>query len=387
MSALLGNLVDIIGGGTPSKSNPGYWGGDIPWASVKDFKTTRLEVTADYITELGVSKSATNVIPAGNIIIPTRMALGKVALNIVDMAINQDLKALIAKDETVIFKPYLLRFLESKAKYLEEQGKGATVKGITLDVLRHLEVPLPHIDEQKRIAAILDEADEVRRKRQKAINLADDFLRAVFLKMFGDPISNPKSYPVGSIRDLLEEAKYGTSAKASETEGEYPVLRMGNITYQGRWNLDDLKYVDLSEKEQPKYLAHKGDLVFNRTNSRELVGKTAVYSFDYPMALAGYLIRARVNEKGNPYYISAYLNSKHGKRTLMNMCKSIVGMANINAQEMQDIKILIPPIEEQVKYQEIELTILNRLGQMNSSSDQIDELFKSLSQKAFSGQL
>ncbi len=87
------------------------------------------------------------------------------------------------------------------------------------------------------------------------------------------------------------------------------------------------------------------------------------------------------------YYISAYLNSKHGKKTLVNMCKSIVGMANINAQEMQDVKILIPPVEEQNQYQEIELATHGRLKKMYSSTSELDSLFNSLSQKAFAGEL
>ena len=94
----LGEVLSFKGGGTPSKKSPEYWGGDIPWASVKDFKTTVLSKTQDSITSLGVSNSATNIIPKGSIIIPTRMALGKVAVNTVDMAINQDLKAVVAPD-------------------------------------------------------------------------------------------------------------------------------------------------------------------------------------------------------------------------------------------------------------------------------------------------
>ncbi|WP_422490984.1 restriction endonuclease subunit S [Endozoicomonas sp. ALE010] len=383
----LGELVDIKGGGTPSKRVEKYWNGDIPWASVKDFKGSLITKTQNYITREGVENSATNIIPAGTLIVPTRMALGKVALTGCDMAINQDVKALLIKDKNQLSTDYLLRFLGNSSGFIEAQGQGATVKGIKLEVLRELALPLPPLAEQKRIAAILDKADQLRQKRQQAIALADDFLRSVFLDMFGDPVTNPKGFPVGSIRDLLAEAKYGTSAKASETDGEYPVLRMGNITYGGKWNLTDLKFVDLSHADKPKYLARQGDLIFNRTNSRELVGKTAVYDFDYPMALAGYLIRGRVNERGNPYYISAYLNSRHGKKTLLTMCKSIVGMANINAQEMQNIKILMPPIDLQNKYQQIELAVRDRLGMMTVSSSEMGTLFHSLSQKAFAGEL
>ncbi|MBO2552366.1 restriction endonuclease subunit S [Shewanella algae] len=253
--------------------------------------------------------------------------------------------------------------------------------------LKETYVPVPPLAEQKRIAAILDKADALRRKRQQAIDLADQFLRSVFLDMFGDPVTNPKKFPVGTIRDMVESANYGTSAKASETVGKYPVLRMGNITYQGGWDFSDLKYIDLTEKELPKYLVYQGDLLFNRTNSRELVGKTAVYDQSEPMAFAGYLVRVRTNVKGNTHYLSGYLNSAHGKSVLVGMCKSIVGMANINAQELQDIKILIPPVELQNQYEQIVTALKERMANHHSSLKELNDLFASLSQGAFAGKL
>ena len=259
------------------------------------------------------------------------------------------------------------------------------VKGIHLypkDVQR-LKIPLLSLTEQKRIAAILDKANAIRRKREKAIQLADEFLRSVFLDMFGDAATNPKKWPEGTIRELVSEAKYGTSKKANGYEGKYPILRMNNITYKGFLDLSDLKYIDMDEKEESKYLVKNGDLLFNRTNSKELVGKTAVYNKDEAMAVAGYLIRVRSNEKSNPNYISAYLNSKHGKATLFGMCKSIIGMANINAQELQDIKILIPPIKLQNKYAEIVGDVYEKKKKLSKALDESKILIKSLTQSAF----
>ncbi len=270
---------------------------------------------------------------------------------------------------------------------LERFVEGAGVPTLNRNLVHDELIPLPPLEEQKRIAAILDKADSVRRKRQQAIDLADDFLRSVFLDMFGDPISNPKGFKKGTIRELIESANYGTSGKASETEGKYPILRMGNITYEGGWDFTNLKYLDLSEKDEPKYLTQKGDLLFNRTNSKELVGKTAVFDEDEPMAIAGYLIRVRPNEHGNNYYISGYLNSFHGKQTLLNMCKSIVGMANINAQELQDIKILLPPIELQNEYEQIVRATKSKLKSFEKSAELLEDNFNSLSQKAFAGEL
>lgn len=291
-------------------------------------------------------------------------------------------------DERYIDKNYLRYAINSKLDLIIDQAHGGVgLKHITKGKLEAVEILLPSLPEQKRIAAILDRADAIRRKRQQAIQLAEDFLRAVFLDMFGDLVTNPKGFPVGTVRDLVDTANYGSSEKASETEGEFPMLRMGNITYSGAIDFSGLKYVDLSKKDQPKYLVEKGDLLFNRTNSKELVGKTAVYDRDDVAAIAGYLIRVRMNEKGNSYYVSGYLNSTHGKSTLQNMCKSIVGMANINAQEMQNIQILLPPIEIQNKYAAIFQATKQRLRSQSQSEGNLADLFAALSQKAFRGEL
>ena len=285
-----------------------------------------------------------------------------------------------------IDKRYFYWALHRVVAEIEAMARHAVIANVSVTDLREFQIPLPPLPEQKRIAAILDKADTIRRKRQQAIQLADDFLRAVFLDMFGDPVTNPKGFPVGTIRDLVDTANYGSSAKASETEGEFPMLRMGNITYSGAIDFSGLKYVDLSKKDQPKYLVEKGDLLFNRTNSKELVGKTAVYDRDDVAAIAGYLIRVRMNEKGNSYYVSGYLNSTHGKSTLQSMCKSIVGMANINAQEMQNIQILLPPIEIQNKYAAIFQTTKQRLRSQSQSEGNLADLFSAISQKAFRGE-
>lgn len=154
------------------------------------------------------------------------------------------------------------------------------------------------------------------------------------------------AWPIMPISDLTETSQYGTSAKAG-SEGAYPILRMGNITREGHLDLSDLKYIDFSPSEAARYTTKPGDLLFNRTNSAELVGKTAVVRDEKPYAFAGYLVRIRTNSLADPHYVSAYLNSTLGKRKLRSMAKSIVGMANINARELGSIRIPVPPLDEQ----------------------------------------
>ena len=278
-------------------------------------------------------------------------------------------------------EPMRLRYDVISFGAVPRRRRAATDRFLELDA-----GAFPNLKEQRRISAILDTAHAILLKRQQAIQLADEFLRTVFLDMFGDPGINPKNWPMGTIRDLAGDVRYGSSSKAG-AKGEFPILRMNNITYTGSWNFGDLKYIDLSKKDQSKYLVHQGELLFNRTNSKELVGKTAVYREVTSMAFAGYLIRVRTNELANPEYISAYLNSRHGKLTLESMCKSIVGMANINAQEMQDIKIAIPPRKLQDRYAGIVHRTLKHRSKHVLADNSANKLFGSLSQRAFLGDL
>jgi type I restriction enzyme S subunit len=344
----------------------------------------------NYITQDRFNLLSNGKVNHGDILFCLRGSLGKFA--IVGKDISQGAIAsslVIIRPKAQLHSSFLKNYLRSTLcrDEIAKFENGAAQPNLSAKDLKKFEIPLPPLTEQKRIAAILDKADAIRRKRQQAIQLADEFLRAVFLDMFGDPVANHKGFPLGTIRDLVESANYGSSAKASEAGGDYPILRMGNITYEGAIDMTDLKYIDLSDKEKPKYLAVKGDLLFNRTNSKELVGKTAVYDRDDPVAIAGYLIRVRTNDKGNSHYISGYMNSAHGKATLQNMSKSIVGMANINAQEMQDIPIIIPPVSLQNRYKDIVVSTKEKLAEHQKALNANNELFNALSQKAFSGQL
>lgn len=265
-------------------------------------------------------------------------------------------------------------------------NKAVNQASITTTNLKSLEIPLPPLDEQRRIAAILDKADALRRKRKRAVELLDVFTQSIFLEMFGDPETNPKGWKRGHISDLLEATQYGTSDKAGEN-GKFPILRMGNLTSDGRMDFTSLKYIDLGEKELDKYTVRRGDILFNRTNSADLVGKTAVFDRDERFAFAGYLVRARARPGVSPHYIASYLNSQHGKATLRGMAKSIVGMANINAKEMQSIPILIPDAKTQISYSNILASIEMTRTVSGRHMQLMDTSFASLQHRAFSGQL
>ena len=375
------SVAKVITGKTPPKADPNCFGGNIPFITPSELTDSDYLLKPETtLTEKGLA--TTKLIPKNSILVCCIGSLGKMAIADLPVATNQQINSVIFDDDKIYYRFgfYALKLLKNDLKKI---APSTTVAIINKSRFSELKIPCPPLEEQKRIATILDKADGIHKKREQAIKLADDFLRAKFLEMFGTPANNIHRFPKGTIRDLVDSVNYGTSAKASIDSGEYPILRMGNITYQGRWDFTDLKYLDLSVKEKDKYLVKEGDLLFNRTNSKELVGKTAVYEEDRPMAFAGYLIRVRPNSIGNNYYISGYLNSIHGKITLMNMCKSIVGMANINAQELQNIEILIPPKHLQDEYEIIYKKIKKGLSIYDKSAMQLQLLASNLLNKYF----
>ena len=201
--------------------------------------------------------------------------------------------------------------------------------------------------------------------------------------MFGTAADNSRGYPVGTISDVVCDVHYGTSRKASD-DGDYAYLRMNNITYGGELDLADVKRISVPPKELEGCLVKKGDVLFNRTNSRELVGKTCSFMLDEPMVIAGYIIRLRMNGKVHPEYLSTFLNLDSSKKMLMAMSKGAVGQANINAKEVQAIEIVIPPIDVQQQFCQLVHQTDKSKFELKKAIENTAALIKSLMQQDLS---
>ena len=395
MASALITLADecelITKGTTPSTLGLRHQDSGIPFIRAQNLVDGTVSVEADplFIDQATHDLLRRSKIKPSDILLSIAGTIGRAAIvpaNAEEMNCNQAVA--IIRPSPRIDRRFLLHWLSSRdAVGQVTKGKvTGTISNLSLGQIGNLKIHLPPLDDQRRIAAILDKADALRRKRKRTLDLLDNLTQALFLEMFGSPESNPKGWKWGHISDLLEGTQYGTSDKAGE-KGKYPILRMGNITNDGKMDCEDLKYIDLDNKELDKFTVRRGDILFNRTNSPELVGKTAVFDKDEPFAFAGYLVRARVKHGISPHYISGYLNSRHGKATLRSMAKSIVGMANINAKEMQGIPILIPDIQTQRAYSDGLSSIETSRSECNRHLDSLNSLFSSLQSRAFSGEI
>lgn len=311
-------------------------------------------------------------------------------------AVIEEVRPLVFQRSVAIIRPKAA-VLDSRFLYhatqssdfqtqLDRASNKSSQAGVYLGKLAELLIPLPSLAEQRRIAAILDQADALRAKRREALAQLDRLTQAIFIDRFGDPATNSGGWPIGVVADVLSSACYGTSEK-SHADGEIPVLRMNNLTRNGEIDLTDLKFMDLDERDYDRYLIKKGDVLFNRTNSAELVGKTAIYRGSRRIAYAGYLIRLRTNDDNDPEYLAGFMNTAYTKRNLRAMCKSIVGMANINATEVQAMKIPLPPLAIQKTYAQ-QVNALEALkGAQRNALIQLDVLFTTLQHRAFHGEL
>ena len=281
-----------------------------------------------------------------------------------------------------LYMPYLYYFMEDYIDELRKLAIGGVIKYIKLANLTDALIELPSVDEQKSIVEILKKVKGILDKRNDEIRELDNLIKARFVEMFGDPVKNPKGWEVVTIGDIVTEVRYGTSKPAVEG-GKYPYLRMNNLTADGHLDLNDLKYIDIPDDEIEKCVVRKGDVLFNRTNSIELVGKTVVFDLQEDMIIAGYIIRVRLNKRLLPEILSQYMNLEALKDILRSMAKGAVNQANINAQELQSIKVYIPDMELQKRFIEMKNQVDKSKVAVQKALNESQILFDSLMQKYF----
>jgi type I restriction enzyme, S subunit len=293
---------------------------------------------------------------------------------------------------------------------------GTTRLKLTQKSLKNIPLPLPPLKEQKRIvkklSSMLAKVTEARELIQEARDSFENRRAAILNKAFtgeltkkwryANPISDVPSLKISLetipykipdqwkwvfIKDVSDKFQYGTSAK-SEIEGEVPVIRMGNIQH-GKIDWNDLKFTS-DKTEIEKYNLNFNDVLFNRTNSPALVGKTAIYKGEMPAIFAGYLIRIKPKISLNSDYLNYFLNSPYAKQKCLKVKTDGVNQSNINATKLGNFEIPIPHIKEQ---QEI-VNILDKIFIKEITSDELIDLEESLSlleksilSKAFRGEL
>ena len=316
-----------------------------------------------------------------DILISVRAPIGAMNYAKEECCIGRGLAAL-TPNRAKVSPEYIFWLLKGKNEELNSKGTGSTFKAIGRNILEETLVPDISLEKQTECSIILEKVYRVILSRKQQLQKLDELVKARFVELFGTYPLNPKGWETATIRDIVSDVRYGSSRPAVDG-GKYPYLRMNNITYGGELDLTDTKRIDIPDNELDKCTVRQGDVLFNRTNSKELVGKTCVYNREEMMVLAGFVIRVRVTERILPEFLSAFLNADFSKQMLLGMCKTAIGQANINAREMQNIEIYLPPIELQRQFVQFKEQTDKSKSVVQKALDEAQLLFDSLMQQYF----
>lgn len=389
----LGELVDFVGGGTPRRDRPEYWGGEIPWASVKDLQSQSLETTLEKITREGLANSASNLIPKGTVIIASRVGMGKVAINLKPVAINQDLKALIPRSSDLLPR-YLLLFLLSKAEYFEQAGVGATVKGLTIADYQKLGIALPPLAEQERIVRILDEADELRKLRAQADRRTADLIPALFHDMFGDPSTNPKRWPTELVERLFDKGRggakcgpFGSALRKHEyTDSGIPVWGIPNVLPNLFDEAGSLFISPSKFDELRMYAVKPEDLLISRAGT---VGRICVARPQMRDSIIGTnLIRVALDRKRIvPEFFSSMMTHFASGIGSLRSNTDAGAYSFMNTTVLKTMRIYLPPLKLQEDFAARVSEIRAMQAEQATSRRRLEDLFQSMLHCAFQREL
>ena len=369
----LEELVEIRLGRTPPRAEKKFWdptkATDNTWVSIADLSENEggvITESKEHLSKAGAD--STPLVKAGTLLVSFKLSLGKVAIAGKNLRTNEAIAAMPIKGSglDVNWLKYFFQFFDwDKAAVGEEKVKG---KALNKEKLKEIEIPLPPVAEQKRIVALLDEAfvgidtlsSNAKTRSSEALYVFEQERDSFF--------SNPDNkYTETTISDITTRLQYGTSEKSAST-GRYVVLRMGNIQ-DGEIDYEDLKYTS-SQEVIDQYSLKPGDVLFNRTNSPQWVGKSAIYRGEMPAVFAGYNIKIHtIADKVDSEFLTFFLNSDRamsfGRATFI----SSVNQANINAEKLRSYRLPLPPLREQK-------AIADRLGQIRKMSRELAAIYQ-----------
>lgn len=396
-------LRDVAGymkaGGTPRRSIEKYWNGNIPFVKIEDITAVDkyLYTTKERITEDGLKNSSAWLVPEDSILLSMYASIGEVAITKVPLAMNQAILAIIPDDTMEV--EFLFYCLKYHGKRLYSFIVQTTQKNVNRAITENLQIPCPPLPEQQKIATVLSVIQEAIEHQDKIIETTRKLKKSLLHKLFTEGLNGeeqketeigliPKSWDVVRLGDdnILTSSQYGLSLRGSK-EGKYPILRMNNLT-NGYINPSDLQFVNVDETIFRKFRLEWGDILFNRTNSVELVGKTSIFNLDSEFVFASYLIRLKTNPDSlNPYFLNFYLNWDFTQSRLKGLASRGVSQANISAARLKTLEIPLPSLEEQHQIAYILSTVDKKIEIEERRKATLKELFKTMLHKLMTGEI
>lgn len=384
----LDQCCTIVSGATPKTSVDEYWDGDILWTTPKDLSnldTHYLKDTPRKITEQGLASCGASILPAGSVLFSSRAPIGHVAINAVPMATNQGFKSFIPK-AGVLDAKFLFHWLRKNKAYLESLGNGATFKEVSKATVARIEIDLPPFPEQRRIAAILDQADALRAKRREALAQLDSLTQSIFIEMFGDPVVNPMSWNCRSLDEVTNKVTDGEHLNPPFSESGMPIVMAGNVLVD-QIDLDATKKVEtaLGQQFRKKCGPEYGDLLI--VGRGATIGRLCRVNVHDSFCLMGSVILVKPDRS---VLDERYLSGMLSMPTMHAMLYKSSGSSAQQAIYLKDVKRLacpLPPLLLQQAFSKRIQAVEVLSAIQRTTLAELDTLFASLQHRAFRGEL
>ena len=376
----LGELCDVVSGGTPSRSKQEYWNGDIPWIKIGNIKSKYVSEADEFITEAGLSGSSAKMLKKGTILYTIFATLGEAGVLTIDACTNQAIAGISIKDESVIDRGYLFYYLKSKKNYVNEVGRGVAQNNINMSILRGFEVPIRKLHEQQEITNILDKTSSIIEGRRQELDKLDELIKARFVEMFGDPVNNSKSFVKEELGNVCTKITDGTHDTPERYSEGFLLITGKNIRAFGII-YDDVEYV--SEEDHKVIYARCNpeyeDVLY--TNIGVNYGTACLNDLQYEFSMKNVALLKPDRSRINGYYLWICLNLMRDYILRMNQvggAQTFMGLATI-----KKIVIPIPPIELQNSFIDFIKQVDKSKVALQKALDETQTLFDSLMQKYF----
>lgn len=373
--AKLGEICAFQSGGTPSKNKPEYFGGEIPWISTTALnggKINEADAVA-WITPKAIRESAAKIVPANSIMVGTRVGIGKVAINTVEMSTSQDVISLIGIDKDKWYKPYLCKLLLSKKDYFNSQARGATIKGIKIDVVANIDVPEIDYATQRKVAATLNKIDTLIVLRKQQLAKLDELVKARFVEMFGDPIANPKQYKCYTVDDIIQ---FQGGSQPDKKFFEYEKTP------------DNIRLIQIRDYRTDKFATYIPTTMAKRFCTAEdiMIGRYGPPIFQILQGLEGSFNVALMKatpKRGNREFIRWFLKQDCLLHYLEGLSKRTAGQDGIQIDKLKAYPFPYPPDELQNRFAAFVERVDQQKQAVQQSLEKLELMKKALMQEYF----
>ena len=386
-TARLGDICNIVSGGTPSRSNPEFWqDGTIPWIKIGNIKGKHISEADEYVTQKGLDGSSAKILPKGTILYTIFATLGEVGILDIEACTNQAIAGITIRDPLKVQTDYLYYYLKSKRNYVNEIGRGVAQNNINMSILRNFSVPMPKIEEQKEIVSILGKAETIISARKQQLSALDDLIKARFVEMFGDMLINPMCWPekrLDEVSDIVSGITKGRKPKTDELF-EVPYMAVSNVK-DGYIDWTTVKTILATRAEIEQYRLLPLDVLMTEGGDPDKLGRGAIIHEPPENCIhQNHIFRVRLNQKHLlPVFFAQYLQQQRAKRYFLGCAKQTTGIASINMKQLSALPVLLPSLDEQIQFAAFVAQIDKSKSVIQKSLDETQLLFDSLMQKYF----